>query len=49
MYTDKEWIERLQGSPEERDSTIEELRNLLRRGLAKGLGIILMALPTLRI
>ena len=38
MYTDKEWIERLQGSPEERDSTIEELRDLLRRGLAKGLG-----------
>ena len=38
MYTDREWVDRLKGPPDQRDIAIRELSDLLSRGLARGLG-----------
>jgi RNA polymerase sigma-70 factor (ECF subfamily) len=38
MYSDQQWIANLTGPPDVRDQAIEELRGILLRALAKGLG-----------
>ena len=38
MYSDEQWLERLRGTREIRDPTIQSLRELMLRALSKGLG-----------